>query len=168
MSKSGRKGWQGGRDLAASAVFPYRFCVELFNAWQDLLPLQQPGSPEIEKGCDHHDFASPSLDDGVVFIDLTLTDHEDDPWSRVGVERWHVRFAPSCSFQFAICIYLFCSRHHRLPELLLIQRFSCQWNAGFGMLLCRKQVRSVVRRGNKMPKNNWASQCFTCFHFQAL
>jgi len=78
VSKSGRKGWQGGRDLASSAVYPYRFCTALLKAWQDL-PLQQPGSPEIEAGCDHHDFANPSSDDDIVFIDLTLTDHEDGP-----------------------------------------------------------------------------------------
>lgn len=33
--KDGRKGWQGGRDLADSAIWPARFCQALLKAWEE-------------------------------------------------------------------------------------------------------------------------------------
>ena len=33
VTKAGRKGWQGGADLASSAEWPVAFCVALLRAW---------------------------------------------------------------------------------------------------------------------------------------
>lgn len=34
VSKAGRPGWQGGKDLASSAAFTWSFCLALLQAWQ--------------------------------------------------------------------------------------------------------------------------------------
>ena len=35
MTKKGKKGWQGGKDLASSAVWTWSFCHAVLHAWEN-------------------------------------------------------------------------------------------------------------------------------------
>ena len=35
VSKAGRRGWQGGKDLPDSAVFTWNFCEAVLDAWEN-------------------------------------------------------------------------------------------------------------------------------------
>ena len=37
ISRSGRPGWQGGKHLALSALFPHAFCRALLNCWLETI-----------------------------------------------------------------------------------------------------------------------------------
>lgn len=35
VSKKGKKGWQGGKDLASSALWTWSFCLAVLHAWEN-------------------------------------------------------------------------------------------------------------------------------------
>lgn len=139
LSKSGKAGWQGGRDLPSSATWTYQFCSALLTAWNNGLSdearLAHVPNPVARD--------SPASDNEVEVVGEVIAIFSQSSSDSEGMSEWSVLEDES------ECV---CARAHASLDALNVAQLSSEFILGTHVWTMLKRIWSESQSCNRMGK----------------